>query len=140
MSNDAFGIEGCTPVDTIFDETQTDTLMHVANTMASAVTMFADYGEYTNTYYVKVTDGTLRLGIKKEVVGDKDWIMIDNWKLYYHGTNSKDINEVISTGAPVVKRDIFTLGGAQVGKLQQGVNIIRNIHADGTVTVKKVIK
>lgn len=140
LSNDAFGIEGCTPVDTIFDETQTDTLMHVANTMASAVTMFADYGEYTNTYYVKVTDGTLRLGIKKEVVGDKDWIMIDNWKLYYHGTNSKDINEVISTGAPVVKRDIFTLGGAQVGKLQQGVNIIRNIHADGTVTVKKVIK
>lgn len=140
LSNDAFGIEGCTPVDTIFDETQTDTLMHVANTMASAVTMFADYGEYTNTYYVKVTDGTLRLGIKKEVVGDKDWIMIDNWKLYYHGTNSQDINEVLGTGAAVVKRDIFTLGGAQVGKLQQGVNIIRNIHADGTVTVKKVIK
>lgn len=140
LSNDAFGIEGCTRVDTIFDETQTDTLMHVANTMASAVTMFADYGEYTNTYYVKVTDGTLRLGIKKEVVGDKDWIMIDNWKLYYHGTKSQNINEVIGTSAPVVKRDIFTLGGAQVGKLQQGVNIIRNIHADGTVTVKKVIK
>ena len=140
LSNDAFGIEGCTPVDTILDETQTDTLMHVANTMASAVTMFADHGEYTNTYYVKVTDGTLRLGIKKEVVGDKDWIMIDNWKLYYHGTNSTGIEAVVGTGAAVVKREIFTLGGAQVGKLQQGVNIIRNTHADGTVTVKKVIK
>ena len=140
LSNDAFGIEGCTPVDTIFDETQTDTLMHVANTMASAVTMFNDYGEYANTYYVDVKDGSLRLGIQKTVQGTSDWVMMDNWKLYYHGTNSKNINEVIGTGAAVVKRDIFTLGGAQVGKLQQGVNIIRNIHADGTVTVKKVIK
>lgn len=140
LSNDAMGIEGCTPVDTIFDETVTDTLMQVANTMASAVTMFTDYGKYGNAYYVKVTDGTLRLGIKKDVQGSNDWVMMDNWRLFYHGANSTGIETVVGTGAAVVKREIFTLGGAQVGKLLQGVNIIRNTHADGTVTVKKVIK
>ncbi len=141
LSNDANGIEGCTAVYTLKDvEEGADSIMHVANTMASAITMFNDYGEYTNKFYVKVTDGTLRLGIKKDVQASNDWVMMDNWKLYYHGENSTGIEAVVGTGAAIVKREIFTLGGAKVGKLQQGVNIIRNIHADGTVTVMKVIK
>ena len=142
LSNDAMGIEGCAKVDSLQNvELGADSLYWVANSMASAMTMFNDYTQYANTYYITVNDGTLRLGIKKEVQGSNDWVMMDNWKLYYHGTNSiYTVEEVIGTGAAVVKREIFTLGGAQVGKLQQGVNIIRNTHADGTVTVKKVIK
>lgn len=142
LSNDAMGIEGCAKVDSLQNvELGADSLYWVANTMASAMTMFNDYTQYANTYYITVNDGTLRLGIKKEVQGESDWVMMDNWKLYYHGANSiYTVEEVIGTGAAVVKREIFTLGGAQVGKLQQGVNIIRNTHADGTVTVKKVIK
>lgn len=142
LSNDAMGIEGCAKVDSLQNvELGADSLYWVANSMASAMTMFNDYTQYANTYYITVNDGTLRLGIKKEVQNTGDWVMMDNWKLYYHGTNSiYTVEEVIGTDAAVVKREIFTLGGAQVGKLQQGVNIIRNTHADGTVTVKKVIK
>ena len=146
LSNNAFGIEGCAAVDTLKDvEVGADSIYYVPNTMASAVTFFNDYEEYVNELYVEVVDGTLTIGIKKEVQASNDWVMMDNWKLYYLGTESKfkpsSIGSVVlGNGAAVVKREIFTLGGAKVNKLQQGVNIIRNIHADGTVTVKKVIK
>ena len=146
LSNNAFGIEGCAAVDTLKDvEVGGDSIYYVPNTMASAVTFFNDYEEYVNELYVEVVDGTLTIGIKKEVQASNDWVMMDNWKLYYLGTESKfkpsSIGSVVlGNGAAVVKREIFTLGGAKVYKLQQGVNIIRNIHADGTVTVKKVMK
>ena len=146
LSNNAFGIEGCAAVDTLKDvEVGADSIYYVPNNMASAVTFFNDYEEYVNELYVEVVDGTLTIGIKKEAQASNDWVMMDNWKLYYLGTESKFKpegieNVVLGNGAAVVKREIFTLGGAKVNKLQQGVNIIRNIHADGTVTVKKVIK
>ena len=145
-SNDGFGIEGVSAVDTLKDvEVGGDSIIWVPNTMASGAVFFNDYEEYVNELYVEVVDGTLTIGIKKEAQASNDWVLMDNWKLYYLGTESKfkpsSIGSVVlGNGAAVVKREIFTLGGAKVNKLQQGVNIIRNIHADGTVTVKKVIK
>ncbi len=85
VSDDAFGIEGMTIVGTA----ASGEAVQVANTMASAVTMFNDFAEYQNVMYVQVTDGTLRIGMKKDVQGTNDWVMMDNWRLYYHGTNSQ---------------------------------------------------
>lgn len=85
VSDDAFGIDGMTIVGTA----ASGEAVQVANTMASAVTMFNDYGEYQNVMYVQVTDGTLRIGMKKDVVASMDWVMMDNWRLFYHGTNSQ---------------------------------------------------
>ena len=85
VSDDAFGIDGMTIVGTA----ASGEAIQVPNNMYSAVTMFNDYGEYQNVMYVQVTDGTLRIGMKKDVVASMDWVMMDNWRLFYHGTNSQ---------------------------------------------------
>ena len=71
-----------------------------------------------------------------------DWVTLDNWKLYYHGTASKfkptSVGEVfVAAPSAPVKVEVYNLNGVRLNKLQKGVNIIRTIHADGQVTVKK---
>ena len=61
----------------------------VSNSMLSASIMFNDYAEYQNVMYVLVTDGTLRIGMRKDTYASNDWVIMDNWRLYYHGTNSQ---------------------------------------------------
>ena len=45
----------------------------------------------------------------------------------------------VSTGSRVVRTEIFTTTGEQVGSMRKGVNIVRSIHADGSVTISKVV-
>ncbi|MDO4425033.1 MAG: hypothetical protein Q4D17_04635, partial [Planctomycetia bacterium] len=59
----------------------------VPNNIASANGAFAA-GLYPNQLVVKVTDGTLKLGIKKETKIDYDWTCFDNFKLTYLGLYS----------------------------------------------------
>jgi len=51
------------------------------NTAAEA---FAN-GKYRHNLWVRVTDGTLRIGVKKEVESAYDWAVFDNFKLTYYG-------------------------------------------------------
>ncbi|MBR6590420.1 MAG: dockerin type I repeat-containing protein [Bacteroidaceae bacterium] len=112
VSDDAYGIEGMTVVGTAVS----GEAIQVANMMASAVTMFNDYGEYLNVMYVEVTDGTLRIGMKKDVVASMDWVMMDNWRLYYHGTNSQYAPGYVPSDKEYSTTNTFSISDAEALK------------------------
>ena len=96
-------------------------------------------GLYTVT--VKLEEGAdLKFGVSWSDSGDK-WTCMDEFTLAYYGTASEkeetstDIDEVESA-AKAVPVAIFNAAGAQVGSLQNGVNIIK--FSDGSI--KKVLK
>ena len=87
------------PVKSIFDETdrciygyQTE-LGIVPNSISNAATAFLQ-GLYWNELTVKVSDGTLQLGIKKDEYVFYDWTCFDSFRLYYYGQdrNTGDAN------------------------------------------------
>ena len=58
---------------------------YVPNTMSSAAAYFAAGYYQQNSIEVQVTNGKLRIGMKKTTSIRRDWLMIDNWKLEYLG-------------------------------------------------------
>ena len=80
--------------------------------------------------------GHLSIGICKpedsDLAGKGDWIVMDNWRLKYCGSNADPdgINDVIKTPVKTSK-EIFNLSGQKLKKAQKGVNIV-----DG----KKILK
>ena len=58
----------------------------VPNNMATASTAFTAGLYADNSVTVQVTDGTLRIGVKKDVLIDADWTIFDNFELTYYGT------------------------------------------------------
>lgn len=74
--------------------------------------------------------GSLRLGVKKETLVSNDWVVFDNFKLYYLGTEiPTGIDEAAAAKAQVA--GVFSLSGAQQQGLQKGINIVK--MSDGTV-------
>lgn len=53
----------------------------------AAASYFFSAGLYWNTVYVKVTDGTLRIGVKKSTSVDADWTIFDSFRLQYYGND-----------------------------------------------------
>lgn len=112
--------------------------LYVPNTMSSAIAWFSA-GYYVNALHIEVTDGTLRVGIKKDAVGDGDWVMMDGFKLIYLGTESKGIQDVVAADGQVVSVSVYGANGAQLNGMKKGLNIIRTVYANGAVKVKKVM-
>ena len=54
----------------------------------SAASYFFSAGLYENVAFVEVTDGTLKIGVKKTVAVDDDWTIFDNFRLEYYGTET----------------------------------------------------
>ena len=57
----------------------------VPNNMATASTAFSAGLYADNSVFAQVTDGTLRIGIKKDVLIGADWTIFDNFELAYYG-------------------------------------------------------
>ena len=57
----------------------------VPNTMSAAAVYFAKDYYKDNSIEVQVTNGLLRIGLRKTTTIRRDWVMIDNWKLEYLG-------------------------------------------------------
>ena len=56
---------------------------------------FFNEGLYEHSLYVTVTDGTLKIGVKKSIELGNDWVVFDNFRLAYYGTATVDeINKV----------------------------------------------
>lgn len=49
------------------------------------------------------------------------------------------IEEIAGDASDVVATEIYDTRGIRLSSLTQGINIVRSIHADGNVTVKKVV-
>ena len=74
---------------------------------------------------------------------------IDNLRIYNYALSSDevaalydnacDIEEVATTEPTIVKTTYYTLNGVSHNTPQKGINIVRNLHADGSYTVEKVI-
>lgn len=63
----------------------TDGINGVFPNNMSAASYFFSAGLYWNTVYVQVTDGTLKIGIKKSTAVGSDWTIFDNFRLQYFG-------------------------------------------------------
>ncbi len=63
----------------------------VPNNMATASTAFTAGLYANNKLMVQVTDGTLRIGVKKETLIDADWTIFDNFQLTYYGTEEPPV-------------------------------------------------
>jgi len=57
----------------------------VPNTMSAAAVYFSKDYYIENSIEVQVTNGQLRIGLRKSTTIRRDWVMIDNWKLEYLG-------------------------------------------------------
>lgn len=79
------------------DESVTTKSGTVPTTMTAASAMFSA-GLYKNKLLVEVTDGTLRLGVKKTTTSPTtSWSVFDNFELYYLGTEMPSAIEHISS-------------------------------------------
>ncbi len=136
------GIDGQTTVTTNEGST-----LYVPNTMLSFLA-WCDFETqpYQHSVFVRVENGKLRVGVKKPgqyVAGD--WLIIDNFRLYYYGENSAiqptgdatGIDEV--AGVSTVKVEFFSLNGARTQSLQKGVNIVKQTMSDGSVKIQKIL-
>ncbi len=68
----------------------TTTMGYVPQDMIGASRFFSE-GLYQTSLLVEVTDGSLRLGIRKEQGEAYDWSCFDNFELYYYGVSDVTI-------------------------------------------------
>lgn len=73
----------------------------VPNSMDETASYFAQ-GYYRNKVGAMVTDGTLRIGIRKDTGEHGDWVIFDNFRLVYYG-NEIPIEEIIEFADANVK-------------------------------------
>lgn len=115
---------------------------YVPNDMVSAAA-YLTASRYTPTeVYIKVTDGTLRLGLQKNRHISADWTLFDNFTLTYYGDDSNKQPTDNAVGISTTEKDmettivgIYTLEGVRIQNLQKGINIVK--MSDGAV--KKVL-
>ena len=58
---------------------------YAPNGQGDAYTVFSAGGYSNNSLYAIVTNGSLKIGVKKETKIDNDWTCFDNVRLYYYG-------------------------------------------------------
>lgn len=106
--------------------------------MVSSVEMFTQ-GRYLNQLKFKFDGGTLRIGIKHENSNGGDWIIMDNFKLFFYGNDNTGVETVINIGKPA-KVQYFTLDGRQVSVARKGLFIRKTTMDNGAVVVRKIQK
>lgn len=118
---------------------------YVPNDMVSSVAYF-EQGRYYNGVTIKVTDGKLRIGIRQADKVSGSWVIMDDFKLTYFGTDSKKTEggftevDAIEIAPEVAKVEVYSVNGMKLNALQKGVNILVITDKNGNVTTKTVIK
>ena len=113
--------------------------------MVSSVEMFDEGkteggdGRYLNQLKFKFEGGTLRIGIKHENSNGGDWIIMDDFRLFFYGNDNTGVETVINIGKPA-KVQYFTLDGRQVSVARKGLFIRKTTMDNGTVVVRKIQK
>jgi hypothetical protein len=94
--------------------------------------------EFTNNnYYVIPVDATLEDYFTVRAANEMGGLSVAQ-----EGVNKdnvfSNVQDAIAT-AEVVNVAIFTIDGRMVSVMQDGINIIRTVYSDGSVTVEKVV-
>jgi hypothetical protein len=130
------------------DSVKYDTIAYVPNNVVAANGYMNEEGteRWLNKVVVKLSkDGVLRLGMKKQASVAGDWVIMDNFQLFYYGKDSQQIpyddpSGIVATEqkARVLRTEYFTIGGMRTLAPQQGIAIMRQTLENGNVVVKKV--
>lgn len=115
--------------------------LYVPNDMVSAVDYFR-HGHYMNHLLYNVTQNSLIVGFAKNMTIENDWLIIDNFRLFYFGAdNPEEVVgiETIHASSPTAT-EYFDLSGRRLPARHKGFAISRQVQPDGTVIVRKVIK
>ena len=134
--------------DTLFND---DLLYHrICNDRLSAKASFNNgYYEVAMSFYVKEGE-SVDLGVRKDGGVSMDWMLIDDFHLYYLGdgdANKPDdmgttsVEDAVAEGtAEVVASQWFTINGVRVDEpKQRGIYIRQDILADGSKKAVKVM-
>lgn len=108
------------------------------NSVSSAKEYFNE-GRYVNTLKFLFEGDTLRIGVKHPVNVDRDWVIMDDFKLFFYGNDNTGVETVINIGKPA-KVQYFTLDGRQVSVARKGLFIRKTTMDNGTVVVRKIQK
>ena len=93
-----------------------------------------DANAYANslTFYLS-EEGNVEVGIRKLATIGGDWVIMDDWQLFYLGKEAPTaIDEVAEAAEGAV--EYYSVNGVKFDAPQQGINIVK--YADGTT--KKV--
>ena len=93
---------------------------YVPQDMSSAAAAFTD-GKYDQSIWVEVTDGTLRLGVKKEYESTNDWTIFDNFRVVYYGVQQPNAIEEIKATINSRTNDVYDLSGRLVRRQGEGL-------------------
>jgi hypothetical protein len=113
---------------------------YVPNSMDAARISF-DKGLYAdNSLFVDVTDGTLKIGVRKTDGIADDWTILDLFKIVYYGTHSSHtgISSTVDSKV-VVGTTYYSLNGMMMKKPVRGLNIVKTTFSDGTSKIHKII-
>lgn len=114
--------------------------LYAPNDMVSANSYFTlDEPRYVNELILKVTDGKLRVGIKKDTKVGADWVIMDSWRLTYYGATDLNGIENVNAAGASVKEEYFSIDGMKLNKPSKGLVIVRSTDATGNQTVKTVV-
>ena len=114
---------------------------YVPDDMVSAVGYFKK-GQYRNYCMLNTTTNQLVLGIDKQNVITDDWMIMDDFRLFYYGT-IEPTEEQLAVAMPnashkVVKEEYYDLSGRRMlAKPRNGISIVRQTTSDGMVKVIK---
>ncbi len=110
---------------------------YVPNTMYAASVWFQKGMYANNTLKFVITDGTVRLGIKKDVAVDKDWTIFTGFKLNYDSKTTVGITDV--ENEEVLKREYYSFDGRKINQPTEGYYLERILYSNGKVVVKKIL-
>jgi hypothetical protein len=133
--------EGSYPLDTKITFTNDETLEAVTYYYPSSMQGFyaackKDPTAYANslTFYLSEA-GNVELGIRKDATIGNDWVIMDDFELYYLGKEAPTaIDAVADNAAQGAAVEYYSVSGAKQNGLQQGINIVKYQNGE----VKKV--
>lgn len=102
-----------------------ETVVYVPNGTVTASMAFVN-GYYGNSLIVKVTNGKLRIGIRKTFAQGvlRAWTCFDNFSLTYLGTEVPTSINAVENAQPVVAGTIYNIAGQKLAAPVKGINII----------------
>lgn len=123
----------------IGDEMQIASDKWVPNDMVSSVGYFKN-DRYLNECIIEVNAGILTVGVLKNNVYDFDWVILDDFRLYYLGTSAPGPTAINEVKTGTVRRDVFNLNGQKAASTRGSLQIVREVQEDGQVIVRKQIR
>ncbi len=86
----------------------------------------------------KVEGKTYGLYLPADCVTDADNQSLSGGVFYYYTIKAASAVDEVSAAKEVVAKHIYSISGAEIPALKQGVNIVKTIYNDGSVTTEKV--